>query len=318
MNEELTTLSLQQILIFLTVVEENGFARAGQKLYMTQPAISKSIAKMEKNLGFLLFTRTTRSHTLTEAGKLLYEEWKPHMEAMDQAYLRAKNLEEQEESILSAGVLNTARPERYFYPILKKMKERYPAVEIRYSFDYMTNLEQELLHSRSYDLILIPDFERYFVESRHLSYCYAARDYMYLLVPREHPLAKRKSIRTEDFADEPMIEVFTHEDQSCYLRDLTERLEKVHKKPDIACQLRSAYDVQYFITSKNVVRLVDNYFDDSSAEKNVKKIKIKDQCGGVICVWNPENRKKGLRDFLDLLSEAEEKNALSWETDMNL
>lgn len=305
MDEVLTTLTLQQIYIFMTVVEENGFARAGRKLYMTQPAVSKSIAKMEKNLGFLLFTRTTRSHALTEAGRMLYEGWKPHLEAMDRTLLQARDMVNKNEQTLTIGLLNTARPERYFFPLLAQMQKKRPEVTVQHTFGYITDLEREMITWHQYDLIMVPDFERYYVEAAGLSYCYAAWDHMYLLVSKEHPLAKRRSVCTEDFAGEPMIEVFTHEDMPCYFMDLVGRLKKTNKEPNVVRLLKSAYDVQYFAVTKDVVRLVDNYFDDSSDEMNVKKIKIKDQFGGVICVWNPENPKACLRDFLELLPEAE-------------
>ena len=52
METALTTVTLQQIQVFITVVEENGFARAGAILHMTQSAVSKSIAKLEKDLAY--------------------------------------------------------------------------------------------------------------------------------------------------------------------------------------------------------------------------------------------------------------------------
>lgn len=109
--------TLQQIIIFLTVAETKGFAKAGNHLHMTQSAVSKSVAKLEKELGISLFTRTTREIAITEAGKLLYEEWKVQIQAINSAYMKALALQNQKSSILHIGILNTARPDRYFFKL---------------------------------------------------------------------------------------------------------------------------------------------------------------------------------------------------------
>ena len=66
-------IGLQQMVIFVTVADMKGFAYAAGKLHMTQSAVSKAIAKLERDLGFKLFSRSTRYLELTEAGKVLYE-----------------------------------------------------------------------------------------------------------------------------------------------------------------------------------------------------------------------------------------------------
>ena len=60
MDFSLAGISIQQIIVFLCVAEYEGFAKASDYLHMTQSAVSKSVAKMEKELGIELFQRTTR------------------------------------------------------------------------------------------------------------------------------------------------------------------------------------------------------------------------------------------------------------------
>ena len=63
MDFSLAGISIQQIIVFLCVAEYEGFAKASDYLHMTQSAVSKSVAKMEKELGIELFQRTTREDT---------------------------------------------------------------------------------------------------------------------------------------------------------------------------------------------------------------------------------------------------------------
>src|ERR1700760_4532522 len=58
---------------FLAVAEERSFSRAATRLHRTQPAVSQIIAKLEGGLGEVLFERSSRDGTLTDAGEVLKE-----------------------------------------------------------------------------------------------------------------------------------------------------------------------------------------------------------------------------------------------------
>jgi DNA-binding transcriptional LysR family regulator len=64
---------LVQLETFLAVAEERSFSRAAARLHRTQPAVSQAIAKLEQELGEVLFERTSRDGTLTDAGEVLRE-----------------------------------------------------------------------------------------------------------------------------------------------------------------------------------------------------------------------------------------------------
>lgn len=126
---------------FFCVAEYEGFAKASDYLYMTQSAVSKSIAKMEKELGIELFQRTTREIHLTDAGKILYHDWNDQVRAMHDSYIRAASLHAEKEAVLHIGLLNTARPERYFWNLEERFKKEYPNIQLELSSEYMTDLE---------------------------------------------------------------------------------------------------------------------------------------------------------------------------------
>lgn len=64
--------SLTSYQIFNKVAETGNISQAAKELFISQPAISKSIQRLEASLHTVLFTRTSRGVTLTEEGKLLY------------------------------------------------------------------------------------------------------------------------------------------------------------------------------------------------------------------------------------------------------
>jgi len=64
-------MDLQALKIFLAVAHERSFSRAAAKVHRTQPAVSQAVRRLEADLGEELFDRSSKSGTLTDAGRLL-------------------------------------------------------------------------------------------------------------------------------------------------------------------------------------------------------------------------------------------------------
>ncbi|HEY0467095.1 MAG TPA: LysR family transcriptional regulator, partial [Polyangiaceae bacterium] len=73
------------VVAFMAVVSEGSFAKAGDRLGVGRSAISRSVQKLEEQLGARLFFRTTRSTSLTREGELFYEACRPGVERIVQA-----------------------------------------------------------------------------------------------------------------------------------------------------------------------------------------------------------------------------------------
>ncbi|HET7539047.1 MAG TPA: LysR family transcriptional regulator [Polyangiaceae bacterium] len=82
------------VVAFLAVVSEGSFARAGDRLGVGRSAISRSVQKLEEQLGARLFFRTTRSTSLTREGELFYQNCRPGVERIVQALDGVRELRE--------------------------------------------------------------------------------------------------------------------------------------------------------------------------------------------------------------------------------
>lgn len=299
MDFSLAAITIQQIIVFLCVVEYEGFAKASNYLHMTQSAVSKSVAKLEKELGIVLFERTTREIHLTEAGKVLYQDWRIQVREMHDTYVKAASLQKKEHSVLRVGLLNTARPERYFWNIEECFKKKYPEIELELASEYMIDLEDKLVEGQ-YDIVMVPDFERFALERRGMQWKWAACSNACVLMSDSHPLAKKSSLQTFDILYEDFV-TLEHGTKGSHERDLEERFAPYHVKPKVVSHYKNAYEIKYlFRSGSSALILTDAYFDHPDTP-GIIRLPVKDQVNGIICAWNPNNQKDSLQKFVRML-----------------
>jgi len=114
---------------FARVVETGSFTAVASELRTTQPTISRQIAALEAHLGVRLFTRTTRSLTLTEDGREFYEHACRAIEAVDEAEDAVRHRKAR-----AAGLLRLACPivlgRLHIIPHLPAFLQRNPDVRV--------------------------------------------------------------------------------------------------------------------------------------------------------------------------------------------
>jgi DNA-binding transcriptional LysR family regulator len=76
---------LNGISVFAAIVDAGTFAAAGDRLGMSQPGVSRAIARLEARLKIRLFDRTTRTVTLTDDGRRFFEQVMPHLAGLEEA-----------------------------------------------------------------------------------------------------------------------------------------------------------------------------------------------------------------------------------------
>ncbi|MCM1257463.1 MAG: LysR family transcriptional regulator [Roseburia sp.] len=139
--------------IFYTVANAGNISKAAKELYISQPAISKSIQKLEDNIGCRLFARSSRGVTLTEEGQLLYSYVK---DAFDTLTLGEEKLHRSIElgvGHLKIGV-STTLCKYLLLPYLKEFIKLHPHVKISIHCQ-STNETLKLLEDNKIDIGLV-------------------------------------------------------------------------------------------------------------------------------------------------------------------
>ena len=138
--------NLSQYKIFYEVAKAGNISRAAKELYISQPAISKSISKLEDSLGLSLFTRSSRGVQLTCEGEVLFEHVREAFEALDRGEQELKRIQEFDIGHLRIGVSNTLC-KYILLPYLKTFVDQYPhmrvTIESQATAQTLARLEQQ-------------------------------------------------------------------------------------------------------------------------------------------------------------------------------
>lgn len=119
---------------FVSVYEAGSFSAAAQRLKIGQPAVSKTVAQLEKHLGVLLFLRSTRSLTPTEAGEQFYQHAQRALEELDEAESAARGARARLSGRLRiCAAVTFAR--LHIVPHLNMFLDQYPELDIDVMLD---------------------------------------------------------------------------------------------------------------------------------------------------------------------------------------
>ncbi|MEJ7633058.1 MAG: LysR family transcriptional regulator, partial [Rubrobacteraceae bacterium] len=134
-------MELRHLRYFVAVAEELNFSRAAGRMYLSQPALSQQVRKLELELGVSLFSRTKNHVELTEAGRVLLEGARRVLVLVEQTAREAREVGGAEISHLRVGFPEYAN----HTPVadaLQTFRRRYPYVELE---EYETLTLQETL-----------------------------------------------------------------------------------------------------------------------------------------------------------------------------
>lgn len=129
--------------VFSKVVETGNITKASEKLFVSQPAITKSIKQLENSLGGTLFTRTKKGVELTEEGKVLYIHVKKILEDISNAQNKFNSLINLKEGKIKIGASATVT-KHFLMSYIEKFHIMYPNIEICIVNELTKNLVNDL------------------------------------------------------------------------------------------------------------------------------------------------------------------------------
>lgn len=139
--------------IFFEVAKQGNISKAAESLYISQPAISKTIVRLEDNLNVKLFKRNSRGVSLTEEGEVLFRHVQEAIHHIEEAENALQKMKDYHIGHLDIGASTTLC--RYILlPYLKKFMEEFPNIQINLkNQDSAKNIQ--VLEAQDIDIALV-------------------------------------------------------------------------------------------------------------------------------------------------------------------
>lgn len=253
------------------VAETASFSRAAEKLFITQPAISKRIATLEFALDCKLFDRLGKTVQLTQAGKAIMPSYLRILAEMDESQRIISSLRTQVSGQLKFGSSHHVGLYR-LPPILRRYTEQHPDVELDIQFmDSEQAGERILKGSIELALITLPDNIEKPLITRSMW-----TDHMHCVVAHDHVLSKQKNISTKDLFSYGVI----LQPYGTHTRDIIDRALKLDTSVKIIMESN------YLETIKAMIQhglgwgvLPESMIDDSLHKLSIKGLNMERHLG---------------------------------------
>ncbi len=235
--------------VYYVVAKRLSYSRAAEELYISQPAVSRHVQSLEKNLGAKLLGQRGNRVYLTDAGRIVFDYAQKVFALTEEAKRALSELEGLERGYLRLGASST--PGAYLLPqVLAFFRERYPGVEVSLTIGNSQQIEEQVLRNEL-DLGVVG--ARFLPELHVQPY---VRDTLVLIVPPGHHFTHREVISPQELEREPFI---VRETGSGTRRILEEELARLGLTPRRPLELCGCEAVKRAVAAGMGIAFVSGY-----------------------------------------------------------
>jgi len=268
----------QQLEYFQALAKHQNFTKAADELALTQSALSRSIAKLEEEMGVPLFDRKVRGVTLNQYGEILLPYVNRVIQEINQAKQEIRDLDDPFHGTISLAFIHTLGSS--FVPdLISVFREKYPGIQFLLTQD-STRKIMNLLEAGEIDLGLCSPNEQ--MKNKYIESVVAIDEPLYLIVPKQHRFADRTHIALAEVADEPFVS-YKHESG---IREVIEKLcQEAGFRPNVTFEGVGDDTIAGFVAANFGVALIP-YIPGLDMEKISVLTVTKPVCKRVIqMVW---------------------------------
>lgn len=193
-------MNLAQLQYFVKLAELQHFTRTAEQLYITQPTLSNAIAKLETELGVMLFVREGRKVSMTKHGRDFLRYASLALEGLEQGKALAREQAGDLTGTVDVGTIFTIQDE-YLPMIICKYREKYGDGPVINVFQGLTSTLIQDLENERYDVV----FSAYAPDHERLEYIKVLSQNLAVVVHPSHPFAKKKEVLLADLHGHHLI-----------------------------------------------------------------------------------------------------------------
>lgn len=251
-----------QLASFLEVAKLGSFSRAAEKIYRTQPAISAQVRLLEQECGEKLFDRSGKKVMLTPAGEILRRYAEKILGMQKEALQAIAELNQTPRGKLYIGA-NEATCLYVLPRTFARFKQLYPLVQISIYRNFSHKIMQKVQEGAvDLGIVTLPQ------PSNNMDVIPVFRDEVQVVVPKNHPLAKNRSVSVEEMAQFPMILPKTG-----HTRVVIDRLLRGHRdRLQISMELASVETQKKFVGAGLGVSLISRSYAQAEVAAGLLKL----------------------------------------------
>ena len=288
-------MELRHLSYFQAVAEELNYRKAAERLFISQPGLSRQIKSLEGELGVQLFERDKKHVELTAAGAFLKEEVDFVLNHLNTTKQQLLEIAAGKEGELRIGFLGSAS-NQVLPDLLKKLSSRFP--KITTSLEELTNqIQVEMIQRDKLDL----GFVRLASVPDDLEMKVVYRDTFSLVVPEDHPIQLEKFKTVAQFADQSFI-LFSSDYSNHYYEQILGICRDAGFRPKIKNKSVHALTIFRLVENGLGVAIVPTSLKDGYNLK-VRFMEIPEisQFTELSVIWKPENRNPVLGKVLGMV-----------------
>jgi DNA-binding transcriptional LysR family regulator len=194
-------MELRHLRYFVAVGEDQHYGRASRRLGVAQPALSRQVQDLEKEIGFKLFDRMPRGVKLSAAGELFLEDARRILQDVGEATARAARVARGQSGTLRVGFAENISWHGVAPDSFRRFREQQPDVDLQ--LQPAASLEQlEAIRSGRLDAGFVNFMPK---TDADLDQVTVGRQQVELALPKGHPLTRLKKLRLRDLTHAPFI-----------------------------------------------------------------------------------------------------------------
>lgn len=192
-------MNIRDLRYLVALVDHQHFGKAAETCFVSQPALSMQIKKLEDILGIKLLERTNKSLLFTESGLMIAERARDILNQVDEVHEIAKLAKDPYSGELRLGIFPTLAP--YLLPlIIPVLSKKFPKVSFYLVEEESASLVEKLKTGKLHAAFLaLPIIEKNFTSSVLFD------EEFVLVTPAEHSLAKLKTIKQRDLDNKNVL-----------------------------------------------------------------------------------------------------------------
>ena len=191
-------MDIQKMLTFCTVYECGNISKASEKLFCSQPALSKQIHSLEQDLGYPLFERNGKKIIINENGKIFYRFAKNVIndyQLLKRELFIKNNKSNHEVRFGTTNFIGTY----LIPPILSKFKNEYPTTPVNFIVNFLPTVTK-LLEEDVINFAIVPASKNLLSNTSYICDSFLEDEFV-LICPPNHPLTKLSEVHLKDIQD---------------------------------------------------------------------------------------------------------------------